>query len=80
MKHKNPEVKHEASITMTEFLKFLAKELSETGKSRTENVHMLSFLIKKFKDILRSKDSTNKEISLAIRGYGLIAKVYFYII
>ncbi|CAD5112585.1 DgyrCDS1798 [Dimorphilus gyrociliatus] len=72
--HKNAEVKHDAAIALTEFMKFLAKELAETGKSKKENVHMLSFLIKKFKEMLRSKESSNKEISLAIRGYGLLAK------
>ncbi|XP_021065597.1 DNA-dependent protein kinase catalytic subunit [Mus pahari] len=68
--HTNVELKKAAHSALESFLKqisFTVAENAELHKSR------LKYFMEQFYGIIRNTDSNNKELAIAIRGYGLFA-------
>ncbi|KAM9198416.1 DNA-dependent protein kinase catalytic subunit isoform 2-T2 [Dugong dugon] len=68
--HTNSELKKAAHAALEAFLKqvsFMVARDAERNKST------LQYFMKQFYEIIRNTDSSNKELSIAIRGYGLFA-------
>ncbi|XP_006860145.1 PREDICTED: DNA-dependent protein kinase catalytic subunit [Chrysochloris asiatica] len=68
--HLNVEMKKSAHSALEAFLKqvsFMVAKDAEKHKST------LQYFMKQFYEIIRNVDSSNKELSIAIRGYGLFA-------
>ncbi|KAM9626909.1 DNA-dependent protein kinase catalytic subunit isoform 2-T2 [Trichechus inunguis] len=68
--HTNAELKKAAHAALEAFLKqvsFMVARDAERNKST------LQYFMKQFYEIIRNTDSSNKELSIAIRGYGLFA-------
>ncbi|XP_062044500.1 DNA-dependent protein kinase catalytic subunit isoform X2 [Lepus europaeus] len=68
--HTNVELKKTAHSALESFLKqvsFMVAKDAEMHKSK------LQYFMEQFYEIIRNVDSNNKELSIAIRGYGLFA-------
>ncbi|XP_077022849.1 DNA-dependent protein kinase catalytic subunit isoform X2 [Tamandua tetradactyla] len=68
--HTNAELKKAGNSALDSFLKqvsFMVAKDAEMHKSK------LQYFMEQFYEIIRNMDSNNKELSIAIRGYGLFA-------
>uniref|UniRef100_G3T7P6 DNA-PKcs N-terminal domain-containing protein n=1 Tax=Loxodonta africana TaxID=9785 RepID=G3T7P6_LOXAF len=68
--HTNVEVKKAAHVALEAFLKQVSFMVARDAE-RHKNT--LEYFMKQFYEIIRNVDSSNKELSIAIRGYGLFA-------
>ncbi|XP_060730052.1 DNA-dependent protein kinase catalytic subunit isoform X1 [Tachysurus vachellii] len=68
--HINPEMKKTSYAALESFLKQVAILVSEDVE---QHQGKLKFFMQKFCSIIRTMDSSNRELSIAIRGYGLFA-------
>ncbi|KAG7330004.1 hypothetical protein KOW79_006226 [Hemibagrus wyckioides] len=68
--HINPGMKKTSYAALESFLKQVAILVSEDVE---QHQGKLKFFMQKFCSIIRTMDSSNKELSIAIRGYGLFA-------
>ncbi|KAI4886986.1 hypothetical protein NFI96_023481, partial [Prochilodus magdalenae] len=68
--HINSEMKKTSYMALESFLKQVAILVAENVK---EHQGKLKFFMQKFCSIIRTMDSSNKELSIAIRGYGFFA-------
>ncbi|KAM5298283.1 DNA-dependent protein kinase catalytic subunit [Ctenodactylus gundi] len=68
--HINLEVKKAAHSALESFLKQVSFMVSRDAEAHRS---MLQYFMEQFYGIIRSTDSNNKELSIAIRGYGLFA-------
>ncbi|KAF4089760.1 hypothetical protein AMELA_G00069750 [Ameiurus melas] len=68
--HINPEMKKTSYFALESFLKQVAILVAEDVE---QHQGKLKFFMQKFCSIIRTMDSSNKELSIAIRGYGLFA-------
>ncbi|XP_056317923.1 DNA-dependent protein kinase catalytic subunit [Danio aesculapii] len=68
--HINAELKKSSYTALESFLKQVATLVAENIELHKNK---LKFFMQKFCAIIRTMDSTNKELSIAIRGYGLFA-------
>lgn len=68
--HINAELKKSSYTALESFLKQVATLVAENIELHKSK---LKFFMQKFCAIIRTMDSTNKELSIAIRGYGLFA-------
>ncbi|KAM4865347.1 DNA-dependent protein kinase catalytic subunit [Thomomys bottae] len=68
--HLNVELKKAAHSALESFLKQVS---SMVAKDAEVHKHKLQYFMEQFYGIIRNMDSYNKELSIAIRGYGLFA-------
>ncbi|XP_072306662.1 DNA-dependent protein kinase catalytic subunit [Eucyclogobius newberryi] len=68
--HINPEMKKTSYYALEAFLKQVAMSVADNIE---EHKSKLKFFMQKFCGIIKTMDSTHKELSIAIRGYGLFA-------
>uniref|UniRef100_A0A3B4TQG3 DNA-dependent protein kinase catalytic subunit n=1 Tax=Seriola dumerili TaxID=41447 RepID=A0A3B4TQG3_SERDU len=68
--HINAEMKKTSYFALESFLKQVAKLVAENIE---EHKSKLKFFMQKFCGIIKTMDSTHKELSIAIRGYGFFA-------
>ncbi|KAM4028882.1 DNA-dependent protein kinase catalytic subunit [Anomaloglossus baeobatrachus] len=68
--HSNHEMKKNAFDAMDSFLKQIALLVTNDAIAHTDK---LQFFMEQFYKIIRKMESSNKELSIAIRGYGLFA-------
>ncbi|XP_068437827.1 DNA-dependent protein kinase catalytic subunit [Clinocottus analis] len=68
--HINPEMKKTSYYALEAFLKQVAMLVANNIE---EHKSKLKFFMQKFCGIIRTMDSTHKELSIAIRGYGFFA-------
>ncbi|XP_077126580.1 DNA-dependent protein kinase catalytic subunit [Ranitomeya variabilis] len=68
--HSNHEMKKNAFDAMDSFLKQIAVLVTNDAKAHKDK---LQFFMEQFYKIIRKMESSNKELSIAIRGYGLFA-------
>ncbi|XP_077348787.1 DNA-dependent protein kinase catalytic subunit isoform X2 [Lithobates pipiens] len=68
--HANHEMKRLAFIALESFLKQVALVVTNDAEAHKSK---LQFFMEQFYKIIRKMESTNKELSIAIRGYGLFA-------
>ncbi|XP_029002542.1 DNA-dependent protein kinase catalytic subunit isoform X2 [Betta splendens] len=68
--HINGEMKKTSYYALESFLKQVALLVAENIE---EHKHKLKFFMQKFCGIIKTMDSTHKELSIAIRGYGFFA-------
>ncbi|XP_053349394.1 DNA-dependent protein kinase catalytic subunit [Clarias gariepinus] len=68
--HINPEMKKTSYAALESFLKQVALLVAENVEQHQDK---LKFFMQKFCSIIRTMDSSNKELSIAIKGYGLFA-------
>uniref|UniRef100_A0A3Q4AQN1 DNA-dependent protein kinase catalytic subunit n=1 Tax=Mola mola TaxID=94237 RepID=A0A3Q4AQN1_MOLML len=68
--HINPEMKKTGYSALEAFLKQVALLVAENIE---EHKSKLKFFMQKFCGIIKTMDSTHKELSIAIRGYGFFA-------
>ncbi|XP_075703736.1 DNA-dependent protein kinase catalytic subunit-like, partial [Rhinoderma darwinii] len=68
--HSNHEMKKNAFSALDSFLKQIALLVTNDAVAHKDK---LQFFMKQFYKIIRKMDSSNKELSIAIRGYGLFA-------
>ncbi|KAI5104092.1 DNA-dependent protein kinase catalytic subunit [Silurus meridionalis] len=68
--HINSEMKKTSYSALESFLKQIALLVAENVEQHQDK---LKFFMQKFCSIIRTMDSSNKELSIAIRGYGLFA-------
>ncbi|XP_069076234.1 DNA-dependent protein kinase catalytic subunit isoform X2 [Pleurodeles waltl] len=68
--HTNPEMKKTSHSALDSFLKQIALMVSSDPETHKKK---LQFFMEQFYKIIRKLDSTSKELSIAIRGYGLFA-------
>ncbi|XP_051572291.1 DNA-dependent protein kinase catalytic subunit-like isoform X3 [Myxocyprinus asiaticus] len=68
--HINGDLKKSSYLALESFLKQVATLVAENIELHKSK---LKFFMQKFCAIIRTMDSTNKELSIAIRGYGLFA-------
>ncbi|XP_068160133.1 DNA-dependent protein kinase catalytic subunit [Antennarius striatus] len=68
--HINAEMKKTSYYALEAFLKQVARLVAENVE---EHKSKLKFFMQKFCAIIKTMDSTNKELSIAIRGYGFFA-------
>ncbi|XP_030635503.1 DNA-dependent protein kinase catalytic subunit [Chanos chanos] len=69
--HMNAEMKKTSYYALESFLKQVASLMAENVE---EHKGKLRFFMQKFCAIIKTMDSTHKELSIAIRGYGLFAE------
>ncbi|TRY56699.1 hypothetical protein DNTS_012969 [Danionella cerebrum] len=68
--HVNAELKKSSYAALESFLKQVATLVAENIELHKSK---LKFFMQRFCSIIRTKESTNKELSIAIKGYGLFA-------
>ncbi|TSL34570.1 DNA-dependent protein kinase catalytic subunit [Bagarius yarrelli] len=68
--HINAEMKKTSYAALESFLKQVAMLVAEDVEEHQEK---LKFFMQKFCSVIRTMESSNKELSIAIRGYGLFA-------
>uniref|UniRef100_A0AAR2IVV3 DNA-dependent protein kinase catalytic subunit n=1 Tax=Pygocentrus nattereri TaxID=42514 RepID=A0AAR2IVV3_PYGNA len=68
--HINGEMKKTSYMALESFLKQVAILVAENVE---QHQNKLKFFMQKFCSIIRTMDSSNKELSIAIRGYGFFA-------
>uniref|UniRef100_H3B272 DNA-dependent protein kinase catalytic subunit n=1 Tax=Latimeria chalumnae TaxID=7897 RepID=H3B272_LATCH len=68
--HANGELKRAGYAALENFLKQVAAMVAENAELHKNK---LEYFMKQFYGIIRTLDSSNKELSIAIRGYGLFA-------
>ncbi|XP_040210104.1 DNA-dependent protein kinase catalytic subunit [Rana temporaria] len=68
--HSNHEMKRLALIALESFLKQVALVVTNDAEAHKSK---LQFFMEQFYKIIRKMESSNKELSIAIRGYGLFA-------
>ncbi|XP_061073095.1 DNA-dependent protein kinase catalytic subunit [Conger conger] len=68
--HRNGEMKKASYYALESFLKQVAVLVAEDVELHKSK---LKFFMQKFCDIIRTMESTHKELSIAVRGYGLFA-------
>ncbi|XP_053571003.1 LOW QUALITY PROTEIN: DNA-dependent protein kinase catalytic subunit [Bombina bombina] len=68
--HTNPDMKKLGFSALDSFLKQIAMLVTNDAEAHKSK---LQFFMKQFYDIIRKMESNNKELSIAIRGYGLFA-------
>ncbi|KAJ0059871.1 hypothetical protein NL108_014572, partial [Boleophthalmus pectinirostris] len=68
--HINPEMKKTSYYALEAFLKQVAMLVADNIE---EHKGKLKFFMQRFCGIIKTMDSTHKELSIAIRGYGLFA-------
>ncbi|OCT76787.1 hypothetical protein XELAEV_18031990mg [Xenopus laevis] len=68
--HTNGEMKKLAFAALDSFLKQIAHLVASDAETHKNKLH---FFMEQFYEIIRKMDSSNKELSIAIRGYGLFA-------
>ncbi|KAJ8280685.1 hypothetical protein GJAV_G00057750 [Gymnothorax javanicus] len=68
--HRNVDMKKASYYALESFLKQVAVLVAEDVE---QHKGKLKFFMQKFCDIIRTTESTQKELSIAVRGYGLFA-------
>ncbi|KAG9478931.1 hypothetical protein GDO78_012545 [Eleutherodactylus coqui] len=68
--HANHDMKKSAFVAMDSFLKQIALLVTNDADAHKDK---LQFFMKEFYKIIRRMESSNKELSIAIRGYGFFA-------
>ncbi|XP_041045109.1 DNA-dependent protein kinase catalytic subunit isoform X2 [Carcharodon carcharias] len=68
--HSNMEVKKAGYAALESFLKEIALQVAENAHLHTDK---LQYFMQQFYEIIRTMESSIKELSIAIRGYGLFA-------
>ncbi|XP_069777633.1 DNA-dependent protein kinase catalytic subunit isoform X2 [Narcine bancroftii] len=68
--HTNNEMKKAAYSALESFLKEIALQVKENAHLHEDK---LQYFMQQFYKIIRTMESSNKELSIAIRGYGLFA-------
>ncbi|XP_075405763.1 DNA-dependent protein kinase catalytic subunit [Tenrec ecaudatus] len=68
--HTNVELKKAAHAALDSFLKQVSVTVSRDAERHKST---LQYFMKQFYEIIRNMDSSHKELSIAIRGYGLFA-------
>ncbi|KAM4688942.1 DNA-dependent protein kinase catalytic subunit [Discoglossus pictus] len=68
--HTNPDMKKLAFAALDSFLKQIALLVTNDAETHKSKLH---FFMEQFYKIIRKMESSNKELSIAIRGYGLFA-------
>ncbi|XP_067836012.1 DNA-dependent protein kinase catalytic subunit isoform X2 [Heptranchias perlo] len=68
--HTNADMKKAGYAALESFLKEIALQVAENAHSHEDK---LQYFMKQFYDIIRTMESSTKELSIAIRGYGLFA-------
>ncbi|KAM6216536.1 DNA-dependent protein kinase catalytic subunit isoform 2-T2 [Rhynchocyon petersi] len=68
--HTNAELKKTAHVALEAFLKQVSLTVAKDAERHKST---LQYFMKQFYEIIRNMDSSNKELSIAIRGYGLFA-------
>uniref|UniRef100_A0A674JBQ4 DNA-dependent protein kinase catalytic subunit n=1 Tax=Terrapene triunguis TaxID=2587831 RepID=A0A674JBQ4_9SAUR len=68
--HTNAELKKGGHSALDSFLRQISLMVAKDAEMHKSK---LRFFMEKFYDIIRKMDSSNKELSIAIRGYGLFA-------
>ncbi|XP_078072249.1 DNA-dependent protein kinase catalytic subunit isoform X3 [Mustelus asterias] len=68
--HSNAEVKKAGYAALESFLKEIALQVAENAHLHKDK---LQYFMQQFYDIIRTMESSTKELSIAIRGYGLFA-------
>ncbi|XP_045147611.1 DNA-dependent protein kinase catalytic subunit [Echinops telfairi] len=68
--HTNVELKKAAHAALESFLKQVSVTVSADAERHKST---LQYFMKQFYEIIRNMDSSNKELAIAIRGYGLFA-------
>eukprot|EP00048_Salpingoeca_helianthica_P009248 m.132741 g.132741 ORF g.132741 m.132741 type:complete len:3967 (+) comp14817_c0_seq1:97-11997(+) len=72
-RHKNKDVKTVAFLALETFLKEMSAYITGRGREDRNARSMFSFLFSEFHTKLEAPESTPREISIAIRGYGYLA-------
>ncbi|XP_042320371.1 DNA-dependent protein kinase catalytic subunit [Sceloporus undulatus] len=68
--HQNVELKKAAHSSLDAFLKQISVMVAKDVKMHESKLH---YFMEQFYEIIRKMDASNKELSIAIRGYGLFA-------
>ncbi|XP_038665232.1 DNA-dependent protein kinase catalytic subunit isoform X1 [Scyliorhinus canicula] len=68
--HSNAEMKKGGYAALESFLKEIALQVAENAHLHKDK---LQYFMQQFYDIIRTMESSTKELSIAIRGYGLFA-------
>ncbi|XP_013928118.1 PREDICTED: DNA-dependent protein kinase catalytic subunit [Thamnophis sirtalis] len=68
--HQNAEVKKAGHSALDSFLKQISSMVAKDVEMHKSKLH---FFMEEFYGIIRNTDASNKELSIAIRGYGLFA-------
>ncbi|XP_048384539.2 DNA-dependent protein kinase catalytic subunit [Stegostoma tigrinum] len=68
--HTNAEMKKAGYAALESFLKEIASQVAENAHLHKDK---LQYFMQQFYDIIRTMESSTKELSIAIRGYGLFA-------
>ncbi|XP_076075287.1 DNA-dependent protein kinase catalytic subunit-like [Mytilus galloprovincialis] len=72
-KHHNREMLHEGMAAVESFLKQISESLVEKAKQGKKEGGVFKYFIQQFRGIMNDSSATAKELSLAVRGYGLLA-------
>ncbi|XP_048248370.1 DNA-dependent protein kinase catalytic subunit-like [Haliotis rufescens] len=72
-RHHNRELAHLGMMAMESFLKQVAEMLVVRAQEGKKEGAVFKFFIQQFRNIMNDNMSGSKEVSLAIRGYGLLA-------
>uniref|UniRef100_UPI00398F68DD DNA-dependent protein kinase catalytic subunit isoform X2 n=1 Tax=Pristiophorus japonicus TaxID=55135 RepID=UPI00398F68DD len=68
--HTNADMKKAGNAALESFLKEIALQVAENAHLHKDK---LQYFMQQFYDIIRTTESSTKELSIAIRGYGLFA-------
>ncbi|KAH9504422.1 hypothetical protein Btru_063566 [Bulinus truncatus] len=71
--HNNREVLHLGTAALEAFTKEVSEALVEKAKQGQKEKAIFKFFLLKFNEIMNDKYASSKEISMAIKGYGLLA-------
>ncbi|XP_064600499.1 DNA-dependent protein kinase catalytic subunit-like [Liolophura sinensis] len=71
--HHNRDMSHLGSMAMESFLSQISEMLTQRAKEGTKEGAIFKFFIKKFRTVMDDTSASSKQISLAIKGYGLLA-------
>ncbi|KAK3580733.1 hypothetical protein CHS0354_005741 [Potamilus streckersoni] len=71
--HTNPDMLHLGMMALDSFLTQISDMLVTRAKEGKKEVAVFKYFISKFRDIMQKTDVGDKELNLAIRGYGLLA-------
>ncbi|GFO12449.1 DNA-dependent protein kinase catalytic subunit, partial [Plakobranchus ocellatus] len=72
-RHNNREVLHLGMAALEAFVKEISEALVEKANEGQKEGAVFKFFLMEFRNIMNNKSSTSKEVSMAIRGYGLLA-------
>ncbi|XP_061175418.1 DNA-dependent protein kinase catalytic subunit-like [Saccostrea echinata] len=72
-KHNNRDLLHLGTAAMEAFLNQISEVLVTKAKEGKREGAVFKFFVTKFREIMNDSSASSKELSLAIRGYGLLA-------